>query len=128
MTITTIVPAGASGIGSASVIDLVNPAAQNTTDTYAAVTGSTMDVRAFRSVSYTIVNSAGANAIHWKVQGANVSDYSDAVDVKAEASVAAAAIDSYAVAQAPYSYYRVVVKSAGAGNVGIANVHGVAKQ
>ena len=64
MTVTTIVPAGGSGIGSAAIVDLVNPAAQNTTDTYAAVTGSTIDARAFRSVSYTIVNSAVANAIH----------------------------------------------------------------
>jgi hypothetical protein len=128
MTVATILPASAVGIGGAVVVDLVAPTAQNTTNSYAAVTGSTIDIRAFRSVSYSIRNSAGVNSLDWKVQAANVSDFSDVVDVKAEAAVAAAGIDSYAVAQAPYSYYRVVVKSTVADTPGTAVVHGIAKQ
>lgn len=87
--------------------------------------GSGIDARSWRSVAYTI--AVATQTVNWKVYGANASDYSDEVEVKAEAAVAAAAVDSYAVAQAPYSYYRVKIQSAAPGVVGTATVRGIAK-
>lgn len=102
----------------------VNPAAQLGTGAYAVVVGSNMDVSAYKTVAYTI--KVADFSVYWKVFGANNSDFSDEVEVKSEASVAAAGVDSYAVSIAPYSYYRVKIKNnAGAGT---ATVSGVSKR
>ena len=61
------------------------------------------------------------------VFGANASDYSDEQIVQAEAAVAAAGKSSYVVAQAPYRYYRVKIKSTVADTPGTATVVGIAK-
>lgn len=83
----------------------VAPDAQAGTNDPAVLDGSEIDARAWRSVAYTVVNAD--QTITWWVYGANASDYSDEVIVDGPSDVAAGAADSYAVAQAPYGYYRV---------------------
>lgn len=105
--------------------EIVAPAAQDSTNTYAAVAGSDIDARGWRSVAYTI--SIATQTVNWKVYGANASTYADEVEVQGEAAVIAGAASSYAVAQAPYGYYRVKIQSAAPGVVGTATVRGIAK-
>jgi len=66
--------------------------------------------------------------VTWTVFGANTADYSDEVVVNAAANVAANAVSSYVVAQAPYAYYRVKIRSTVAGAHGTATVAGLAKK
>lgn len=106
-------------------IETVAPDAQASTASTAVVTGSEMDARPWRSVAYTI--KVATNSVDWSVFGANASDYSDEVAVQAAATVAAGAASSYAVAQAPYSYYRVKIIDTSAPNHGTATVRGVMK-
>lgn len=84
-----------------------------------------IDVGPWLSLAYTI--AVATNSIDWTVFGANAADYSDEQVVQAEAAVAAAATGTYAVAQAPYRYYRVKIKSTVAGTHGTATVVGIAK-
>ena len=105
----------------------VAPANQTTTNAYADVVGSTLDTLNLRSVSYTILNVHATLTIKWKVLGANAADFSDAVEVKAEASLAAAsaAVGGYSTTQAVWRYYKVqVLDDSGHGT---ARVHGIAK-
>ena len=90
------------------------------------VAGSEIDARPWASLSYTI--AVATNGVTWTVFGANSADYSDEVAVNAPANVAAAAVSSYAVAQAPYAYYRVKILSTVPGSHGVATVAGLAKQ
>ncbi len=85
------------------------PTPQATIATYADVAGSLLDTLHTQSVAYTILNS-GANSLTWQVLAANLPDFSDVQVVKAPAAVAAAGIDTYVVAAAPYRYYKVQVK------------------
>lgn len=84
-----------------------------------------LDVRGWRSVSYTI--KAATAEIDWTVYGANLEDFSDEVIVQAEAGVAAAAVGSYSTAQAVWGFYRVKVKSAAVDTPGEATIAGIAK-
>jgi hypothetical protein len=105
----------------------VTPADQTTTNAYADVTGSTLDTLNYCSVSYTIVNVHATLTIKWKVLGANISDFSDAVEIQAEATIAAnGGVGSYSVAQAPFRYYKIQVID-GSGH-GTARVRGLAKR
>lgn len=113
------------GIHRQVAIDTATPDVQNSTNTDAVVTGSEIDARAWNSVAYTII--VATNAITWTVFGAHAADYSDEVAVSTPASVAAGANSSYTVAPAPFSHYRVKIKSTSAGNHGAARVTGVAK-
>lgn len=92
-------------------------------DTVAA--GSEIDARGWRSVAYTI--QVATQSVDWTIFGANLADYSDEVAVQTEAPVAASAIASYAVAQAPYAYYRVKINSTVGGQHGTATISGIAK-
>jgi len=73
-----------------------------------AMLGSVIDAREASSVALTVLNAD--NTISFKVQAANQVDFDDAVEVKAEADIPAAAVGTYVVAPAPYAYYRVMVK------------------
>jgi hypothetical protein len=84
-----------------------------------------IDTGHWKSLAYTI--AVATNSVDWTVFGANADDYSDEQVVQAEASVAAAATGTYAVAQAPYRYYRVKIKSTVPGDHGTATVRGIAK-
>lgn len=87
----------------------VAPDAQASTNDPAVLDGSEIDARAWRSVAYTVL--VATNTITWWVYGANASDYSDEVIVDGPSDVTAGAADSYAIAQAPYGYYRVKIES-----------------
>jgi hypothetical protein len=100
-----------------------NPVAQVSTNAYVVYAGSEVAAKDFRSVSYTI--KAVTESVKWKVYGANLANYTDEVEVQAEATVLAAAASSYAVAQAPYAYYRVKITD-GSGH-STATVTGLAK-
>lgn len=82
-------------------------------------------VGSLRSVAFTIAVITAS--VDWTVFGANQADYSDEVEVQAEAAVAAGNVASYAVAQAPYLYYRTKIKSTAPDTPGTASVIGVAK-
>lgn len=84
-----------------------------------------IDCRGYRSLSYTLL--ATVQTLKWTVYGANLSDYSDEVVVQSEATVAAAAVGSYAVTQAPFGFYRVKVANNAGGVVGTAAVNAYAK-
>lgn len=103
----------------------VAPAAQASTASTVVVADSEIDARPYSSVAYTI--SVATNAIKWSVFAANAADYSDEVAVVSATTVAAGASTSYAVAPAPYSYYRVKIIDDSGGVHGTATVRGIAK-
>ncbi len=106
-------------------IDSVTPAAQLSANADTVVAGSEIDARAWKSVAYTI--AVADNDVTWTVFGANAADYSDEIAVQAAAPVVAGATGNYAVAQAPYAYYRVKIRSTVGGAHGTATVRGIAK-
>jgi hypothetical protein len=106
-------------------VDILTPAAQASTNGAAVITGSGMDMRMWRSLTYTIANIT--DTITWWVYGANASDYSDEVIVNGPLDVLASAVDSYAVAQAPYGYYRAKIQSKVADTPGTVTLRAIAK-
>ena len=84
-----------------------------------------IDTGPWLSLSYTI--AVITNDIDWTVFGANESDYSDEQIVQAEAQVNAGATGTYVVAQAPYRYYRIKIKSAVGAAHGVVTAVGIAK-
>jgi hypothetical protein len=113
-------------MGSRTVdIGVASPAPQASTSSTVVVTGSDMDARPWRSVSYTL--SAATNAVTWSVFGANRSDFTDEVVVQNAASVSAGANATYAVTQAPYAFYRVKIVDTVGGTHGTATVTGMLK-
>lgn len=107
--------------------EIVTPASQATENAWAAVAGSVMDALHYASVSFTILNSHGAHGLNWRVMASNDAAFAVTVEVQASALVAASASDDYAVAQAPYRYYRIDVQTAVAGDHADAVVVGLAK-
>lgn len=111
-----------SMVGAVIVVD---PAAQASTNAWAAVADSDIDTLGLKTACYTLLNAA--QTIQWRVVGANVSDFSDAQIVQAAADVLAAATATYTVAAAPYRYYRVEIIDKVGGSHGTATVHGIGK-
>ncbi len=105
-------------------VDIV-AATQVSTNDYVVVAGSSIDMRPWKSLAYTV--KVADNTVKWKVFGANKADYSDEVEVQGEESVTAAGVDDYSVAQAPFSYYRVKIQSASSGDHGAVELNGIAK-
>jgi len=103
--------------------ETVSPTAQESTAALVAL--GAIDCGPWASLSYTI--KVVTNDVDWVVYGANQSDYSDEQVVQAQATVAAAASGTYAVAQAPYRYYRVKIVDTAGGVHGTATVVGIAK-
>lgn len=103
------------------------PADQESVNAYGDVAGSKLDAEGKSRVVYTITNTDDANSITWKVL-ASIDD-STYVEVKAEATLAAAAISSYeaTAVQAAYRYFKIQVKSTVGGSHGDAQVRGYAK-
>lgn len=106
---------------------VVEPANQATTAAFADVPGSEIDTLHYGSVSYTILNTDGADSLDWQVLATNDPTWTVAVIVDGPAAVAAGAADSYAVAQAPYRYYIVQVQDTVPASHAAATVVGVAK-
>ena len=98
---------------------------QTSTNDYAEIEESRIDMRPWKSLSYTI--TVADETVNYKVFGANKADFSDEVEVQAEEAVTAGSVDDYTVAQAPFGYYRVKIKSAASGTHGNATVNGIAK-
>lgn len=120
MTLTAILSGGRQ-----TEIERVAPAAQASTAAYVVVAGSEIDARPWRSVAYTLKNIT--NTISYEVFGANLPDYSDEVIVSGPTDILAAAASSYAVAQAPYGYYRVKIIDKVAASHGTVTLVGIAK-
>ena len=102
----------------------VNPTAQDSVVAYADVAGSEIDSLYFKSVSYTLVNAT--ETITYQILADNRSDYATAVVVQT-ADILAAGTATYAVAQAPYRYYKVQIKDKVGGVHGTTGVYGLAK-
>lgn len=100
-------------------------AAQASVDALTVLSGSEMDLRPWQSLSYAL--KVATNAISWTVYGANLSDYSDEVIVQVEAMVTAGSVGTYVVAQTPYGFYRVKIRSTMAGIHGTATINGLGK-
>jgi hypothetical protein len=86
-----------------------------------------MDTLAANHVVYIVLNAHVANSIDYKVL-ASIDDVTY-VEVKAEATLAAAVVGSFeaTAAQIAYRYFKVQVKSSSSGNHGTAQVRGYAK-
>jgi hypothetical protein len=106
-------------------VDIVTPDAQVGTNDPVVLAGSELDMRMWSSLAYTIL--CADQTITWWVYGANQSDYSDEVIVDGPSDVLAAAVDNYAVAQAPYGFYRIKFENKVDDVVGTATVSGIAK-
>jgi len=104
---------------------ILTPADQETTNTYADVTGSTLDAYSQSLVSFTVKNTDGANSIDYKVLASI--DGTTYVEAQAEASLAASATGSYATTTAAYRYYKVQVKATVGDSQGDAQVRAIAK-
>lgn len=103
----------------------ITPNLQASANAVAVVTGSNVDCRAKRSLSYIV--SAAAQTITYWVYGANRADFADEVIVSGPTDVTAGNLSTYAVAQAPYGYYRVKIQDKVAGTHGNVGVYGIAK-
>ena len=101
-------------------------AVQTSTNTSTLVAGSKLNTTRGLSASVTIVNT-GDDSIDWVLYGANTSDLSDKVIVKANATVASGASDSYATSLAPFRFYAVFVESTVDNTPGEATVSGIVK-
>jgi hypothetical protein len=117
----------AEAVAAAAAAAVVTPAAQATANDWAPVAGSTIDALCYRSLAYTLRNSHGANGLNWRVIASNDAAFAATVEAQASALVAAGASGAYAVAQAPYRYYRAEVQSAVPGDHATAVVVGLAK-
>lgn len=105
--------------------EILSPTAQTSTASYVDVSGSKIDAANYESVALTVTNTHGSNSIDYKVL-ASIDDVSY-VEVKAEATLAAAAIGSYSTSPALYRYYKVQVKDTSGGTHGAATVRVIAK-
>jgi hypothetical protein len=106
-------------------IERVAPAAQASTAAETVLAGSEIDARAWLTVAYTLKNIT--NTITYRVYGANLADYSDAVVVSGPTDILAAAASAYAVSPAPYGYYRVTIADKVGGVHGTVTLVGIAK-
>jgi hypothetical protein len=103
----------------------VTPAAQATTsNVYADVVGSTVDMALYKSLSFTLINAA--ETITYTILADNRVDFGTAVTIQS-ADILASGVATYAVAQAPYRYYKVQIKDKVNGVHGTTGVYGIAK-
>jgi hypothetical protein len=102
----------------------ITPVAQASVAAYADVAGSEADMLYFKSLSYTLINAT--QTITYQILGDNRSDYGSAVVIQT-ADILAAGTATYAVAQAPYRYYKVQIKDKVGGVHGTTGVYGLAK-
>jgi len=105
-------------------VDELDPIEQSSVDAATVVAGSVLDSRPWKSICYTAVGKT--QTVVWAVFGANTATFADEV-VLQSADLAAGATGSYAVAQAPYAYYRVKINSKVAGVIGSPTIYGIAK-
>jgi len=104
---------------------VTGPVVQASTAATVVAAGAEIDATQLVSVCYTII--VATHDIDWSIFAANVNDYSDETAVLSATKVTAGSNSSYAVAQAPYRYYRVKIIDDVGGTHGTATVNGVAK-
>jgi hypothetical protein len=104
---------------------VVSPNNQASTALAAVVTGSEIDARPFRSISYTLLNAN--NTITYWIYGAHRLDFADEVIASGPTDILASAVGSYSVSPAPFSYYRVKIQDKVGGSHGTVAVVGLAK-
>lgn len=102
-----------------------NSGDQTSTNSYVQHAGTVLDALFHRFVSMTV--KVATNDIKWTVYGANQSDFSDKVEVQAEAVVAAAAVGSFSSASAVWRYYGAEIKSSVGGSHGAVTAAAIAK-
>jgi len=105
--------------------EILTPAVQATTNSYADVTGSILDARFLSSVAFVIQNSHVANDLDYKILGSI--DGVTYVEVQGETTVQESANSSYSATVAVWGYYKVQVKSTAPGAAASALVHAIAK-
>jgi hypothetical protein len=103
--------------------EILHGCGATSTNSYAYVTDSSLDVRAWVSVDYRI--DVLTNSINWQVWADNDPNFGTEVVVQAEATVAANASGTYAIVKAPYTYYRIKIKSTVAETHGVVSVYGL---
>jgi len=103
---------------------MVTPDVQASTNAYVML-GSVLDCRASSSMALTVINAD--QTITYKVQGANRSNFSDAVEVQAPTDLAAAAIGRFYLAAPVWAYYRVMIIDKVAGTHGNAVMTAIVK-
>lgn len=94
-----------------------NSGNQTSTNSYAAHAASVLDTIWNPTVAMTM--KVATNAVKWIVYGANLEDFSDKVELQAEAVINAGAIGSYS-GTALYRYIRAEIAS------NVPDTHGVA--
>lgn len=99
-------------------------ATQTSTNDPVVVSGSEIDMRIWRSLSYTM--SVATNDIIFYVFGANLEDYSDEIQVDTD-TISAAGVDSYFTSTPVYAFYRVKIESAVDDNHGAVTLNGLGK-
>lgn len=104
---------------------IINPSDQETTNTYADISGSKVDTYGNGLICYTCKNTDGANSIDWKVLASI--DGTTYIEAQAEASLAAAAVGTF-TSIAYYRYYKIQVKATVADSQGDAQVEGIIKE
>jgi len=118
---------GGDGLATERLYDDTGGLGQTSSNVLSIVASSGVDTRVWKSLAYTILNTHGANAVDWTVFGANTADFSDEVIVQVAATVVPGDADSYALAQAPFAYYRVKIVSTVADSHATCIVRGVQK-
>ena len=81
---------------------------QETVNDYTLVDNFLVQTTYGKSLAMTLLNT-GDNDITWIVYAGNLSDMTDAITVKEEATVLDAGADSYSIAFAPFEFYYVYV-------------------
>ena len=105
---------------------VVEPAEYTTTDSFADVTGSTLDTLNYRCVSFTIKEN-NTNAIEYQVIASNDSAFAVAVEAQASADVGKNGSGSYSATVAPYRYYKIQARANVGSSQGKVTVVGYAK-
>jgi hypothetical protein len=107
----------------------IDPAVYNTTDAFAEITGSLLDVPRHKSLNYTIKNTGGTNSLDWKVQARGTFASAEWVDLSVAATLGPGAIGNWGPKweESGYPFYRLMAKSTTAGNSTTAQVRGFAK-
>jgi len=105
--------------------EILSPVAQATVDAYADVVGSIIDTVERESLAIVTQNTHGAKSLDWKVLGSI--DGVTYVEVQAEATLTFGTVGTYTTTMAVYRFYKVQVKSTGAGQASEATVNLIAK-
>lgn len=89
--------------------EILTPVAQATTNAFADVVGSVIDMVEKESLAVVMKNTHGANSLDWKVLGSI--DGTTYVEVQASATLAFGAVGTYTISLAVYRYYKLQVKA-----------------